>query len=275
MSNRLSLLKTDIQQALSSMAGGSPCFRREREKVLFSLPDDLMALNSLVPRLKEIRTPVLKKLVQLWQSRGNTSNTVCRKISILRSVIVAYVDSIPFPDNPTLGIQYEKAVIAVAKQGMNIQSIRDTDVQLVCRLQVCFGLKKQEAIRFEPFMLADTELRLSREAAYNSHNRTVPYWNEAQQALIHDLKSLPITGFRASYGGNLMLLSSLHTNAFKQQGVQQKEYFRHIYLHERYVSLSQSSAKTTQLAVLKQLREEMGYADNRKIKEILTCQGVF
>ena len=176
MSNRLSLLKTDIQQALSSMAGGSPCFRREREKVLFSLPDDLIALNSLVPRLKEIRLPILKKLIQLWQSRSNTPNTVCRKISILRSVIVAYVDSISFPDNLTLGIQYEKTVITVDKQSIDIQFIKLTDVQLICRLQAYFGLKKQEAIRFEPFMLTETEFRLSREAAYNSQNRTIPYW---------------------------------------------------------------------------------------------------
>ena len=274
MSNRLHLFKTDIQQALLSMSGGSPCFQREREKILFSLPDDLIALNCLVPRLKEIRLPILKKLVKLWQSRSNTANTVCRKISILRGVMITYVDSIHFPDNATLGIRYEKAIITVDKNSFNIESIKHADVYLICRLQACFGLKKQEAIRFEPFMLAENELHLSREAAYNSHNRTIPYWNEAQQALINELKLLPINGFRARYG-NLLLLSSLHANEFKQQGIQQKEYFRHIYLSERYTSLRSSSEKMTELATLKQLREEMGYSDNRKIKEILACQGVF
>lgn len=267
---RIALLRQDIQHALSSLPAGAPSVARAHQQLFESLVNDLIALGWVVPNLQAVRKPQLTVLIKHWQLRGLASNTIYRNISLLRGVITHYLPHHDFPDNPTLGLQYTRKKIIFDYQDAHLDGMTNEVVRAICLLQQHFGLKKQEAIYFSPHMVTPDSLFVSRKVAHNNQNRVIPFWNEAQLALVTQLKAMTVSGF-FEQGYTPSLLSTLHQQAMQQLHYPDKEYLRHHYLVSRFRHLQLHASSLSYHQRLATLRQELGYRDNSHIKRILAC----
>lgn len=267
MAGRIASLKQDIERALSSHPHGSPRYVKQRRYTLLALVNALQAINCLVPRLSHLNKFIIQKLIQYWQEQGNSVDTICHKISILRNVCKQYLITNPIPINRELGIADITIKKVVSFNPATAPVITDPTIEHLYRLQRYFGLKLSEALKMESYMFDESGLRMARAVAYNKKNRFIPYWCEEQKQFYRDsLQDLKFTK------NHKKLLSLQHKAILQQANIVDKEYYRYQYIYHRYQHLLGHDSNLHN--VLKQLRSETGYKENRQIKAILKYQNV-
>lgn len=268
-SHRIASLKADIEQALRTVSYGTPNVVARRRYLCEAFVYELIELHAVVPRLRSLNEKVWHKIVALWRKKGNQPKTIINKLSTFRQLIERYVGLGYFPDNAVLGLEkVEKTPMPFAQPDVvMLESITNTIVYPLCALQRYFGLKKQEAIRAESFMLTAEALFLSRSAAYNSKNRVIPIEEPAQKALFAKFQNEGFTRFITPVYDTARL-SILHRIELSKAGIVHDDYFRHQYAVNRYQALCQNQDKTM---AFRQLRHEMGYQRNDALKELLVC----
>lgn len=268
-SHRIASLRADIEQALRAVSYGTPDVVARRRYLCDALVYELIELHAVVPRLRSINEKIWHQLVALWQKKGNQPKTIINKLSTFRQLIERYVGLGYFPSNAVWGLdKITKNTLPLAQPlVVTLDSITDRVVYPLCALQRYFGLKKQEAIRVESFMLTADTICLSRSAAYNSKNRVIPIETLEQKNLFTQLQSENFTRFVTPVY-DVTRLSMLHKIQLSQAGIVHDDYFRQQYAVNRYQNLLQTQDKAT---TFRQLRSEMGYQRNDSLKEMLAC----
>lgn len=265
MTSRLSLLRQDIYQALRHLPHASPLYVKQRCHILLKLIDDLRAINRVIPSLKNLNKLILMKLINYWQEQDNDNNTIYRKVNILRNICMCHLEFNSFPTNLELGIKHINKSQNLRIVNNKSPDINNVAIDTIYRLQRNFGLKLTEALKIEPYMFDQQGLWLARIAAYNNKNRFIPYWHEEQRLFIDSFLS------KANLLIDDKILISMQYKLFlKQMGILNKEYYRYQYIKHRYQDLLINDDLNHQ-NILKRLRGELGYCENKQIKAILTC----
>lgn len=261
----MSSLTQDIERALSHQPHASPRYVKQRRYILLSLIDDLRMINHVVTRLSSLDKNIIQKLIRYWQAQRNNGNTIYHKVTILRSVCKHYLPANPIPSNQELDITYRLADKVIILDNTPLLDIKSLALSYLYRLQRYFGLKIIEALKIEPYMFDKEGLWLARSVAYNNKNRFIPYWCEEQKQLTNEL--LLDTNISAV---DRALLAMQYKAILQQSGIEDKEYYRYQYISHRYQNLRIDDKMDYHL-ILKQLRSEAGYRENRQLKAILKC----
>ncbi|MFN7098613.1 MAG: hypothetical protein ACK4PR_13825 [Gammaproteobacteria bacterium] len=265
MTGRITTLLQDIEQAILHQPHASPRYAKQRRYILLSLIADLRTINRVIPRLSSLNKNIIQKLIQYWQAQGNSSNTIYHKITVLRNICKHYLADNPIPSQQELGLTYYFGGKTIILDNMAVLEIKHPTIGYLHRLQRYFGLKMIETIKVEPYMFDKEGLWLTRAAAYNNKNRLIPYWCEEQKRLVGEL--LLDTSMRSS---DSALLVMQYKAILKQTGIIDNEYYRYQYIYYRYQHLL-TTEQTDYYTILKQLRSDTGYRENRQIKAILKC----
>lgn len=271
MTGRKALLKSDIRNALRNVPKGAPSFYTRRQAVMLSLINDLSEINQLYPRLSCLKKETIFSLLKLWRSRGAGTKTLHRKISILRTIVRQHCGDKIFPTNAELGIQYKLDKKRIVSKEMRLADIKDDLVRDICMLQYHFGLKKSEAIHFKNFSAGDV-LLIPRSIAYNSKERHIPILTEKQRQVLTHFDTQHLNGFIADHL-DVRLIALTHSSQLKLLDIRDGDYFRYEYIKNRYEALKTDNT-LKQLERLRILRQELGYRENKQIKEILQCLNV-
>ncbi|MFN7098309.1 MAG: hypothetical protein ACK4PR_12260, partial [Gammaproteobacteria bacterium] len=196
---------------------------------------------------------------------GNSSNTIYHKITVLRNICKHYLAINPIPSQQELGITYHFGGKIIILDNMQVLDIKHATISYLQRLQRYFGLKMMETVKVEPYMFDKEGLWLARAAAYNNKNRFIPYWCEEQKKLVSEL--LLDTSMTSS---DSALLVMQYKAILNQADIIDNEYYRYQYIYHRYQHLLKIG-QVDYYTMLKQLRSETGYRENRQIKAILKC----
>ncbi len=252
------------QNALSilhSLPARSPSYRKMRLYLTKMIVEDLAVIGYYSGSFDKIHVYDVRKLVELWGLRNNSKNTVLRKLTQLRILMLAAVPQFNFPSNSDLDLKTAEPKTLNVKCNLVPEHIPIAGVRLLCMLQYYFGLKKSEAIRFQGLLQGDY-LLISRSESYNGKSRFVRIVLPAQRQLLMDLLSNKMAFDNQSH---------LHREVLLSLSIEDPDYFRYGYMNWRYDSL----INLPHLQKLKVLRHELGYCDNRKIKAVLKCQKGF
>ncbi len=223
---------------------GSFSTQATRSRILDLAANQLHALGFRHMRPTSLKPKHVNALVAHWQEQGISIGSLKNRLSALRWwARKVNRESIMPRDNTTYGIS---ARTYVAKQSKaltldenKVANIDDQYVRMSVRLQAAFGLRREEAIKFQPiYALQDDHIKLKSSWTKGGRPRTVPITNDAQRRLLEEVRALARGG--ALIPPPLNYVEQLHRyeRKTKKAGLSRLHGLRHGYAQRRYLELT-------------------------------------
>jgi integrase len=186
----------------------------------------------------------IEALLGLWSRQGIKIGTLKNRLAALRwwagKVNKANVVA---RDNTAYGVGSRTYVARESKAQMldegKLVKIADAYVQMSVRLQAAFGLRREEAIKFQPaYAMQGEQVRLKSSWTKGGRARVIPITNEDQRRLLEDVKALTRGG--ALIPPRLNYVQQLHRyeKQTAQAGLSRLHGLRHAYAQRRYIELT-------------------------------------
>jgi site-specific recombinase XerC len=229
-------------------ADGSYATRANRQTTLIAAGRSLHTLGYRLHHPQGLKPKHVDALVAHWQSLGQSTGTLKNKLAALRwwaeKVNKA---SVIAKDNVHYGIDRRQLVATESKartlDGTDIARIADERVRASLELQRAFGLRREEAIKFQP-KFADQGDRLVLKASWTKGGkaREVPITSQAQRtalSLAHRIAGAgSLIAPERTYVQQLRIYERQTTNA----GLNKLHGLRHQYAQTRYRELTNELA---------------------------------
>jgi integrase len=223
---------------------GSFSTQATRSRMLDLIANQLQELGYRRMQPRSLKPKHVDALVAHWQDQGIRVGTLKNRLSALRWwAKKVNKPSIIARDNSVYGIGNREYVAresrAQALDESKLTRIEDKYVRMSVRLQAAFGLRREEAIKFNPsYAIQDDHIRLKSSWTKGGRARTVPITNEYQRRLLVEVMTL-------AKGGSLI---PPHLNYVKQlhhyekqtanAGLSRLHGLRHAYAQRRYLELT-------------------------------------
>jgi hypothetical protein len=183
-------------------------------------------------------------LVQLWKDRGTGAGTMKNRMSALRWWAGKVgKPSVIKKDNSVYGIGMRKYVTNYSKSQEldmeRLEQIKDPHIRMSLRLQAAFGLRREEAIKFQPrYAMRDDHIQLKSSWCKGGRARTVPITCDEQRQLLDEVEAF-------AKGGSLIpahLTYVQHLRRYERitrdLGLKKLHGLRHGYAQRRFLELT-------------------------------------
>jgi integrase len=145
----------------------------------------------------------------------------------------------------------------------NIASISDRHVRLSLLLQRAFGLRREEALKFQPaFADRGDHITLMASWCKGGQARSIPITDEFQRKLLNAVHSLAGHGSLIPPGRRYKEQRSLYEKICQRAGIVRPHGLRHAYAQSRYLQLTGWSAPAVGGPTSKELSPEQKQADH-------------
>lgn len=141
----------------------------------------------------------VQALLERWQGEGLSSGTIKNRLSHLRwwAEKIGKAGILP-ADNTQLGVPERRYVTNISKAqelGTGLEQITDVHVRMSLQLQAAFGLRREEAIKFQP-CYADRSDHIALKGSWTKggRERIVPITTAEQRDVLHAAHRLAGTG---------------------------------------------------------------------------------
>jgi integrase len=184
----------------------------------------------------QMRAPSLKGkhvdvLLQRWKAEGLSAGTLKNRLAHLRwwAEKVGKAGILP-ADNTRLDIPERRYVSSENKAetlGDGLDRITDAHVHMSLRLQVAFGLRREESIKFH----ADRgdHIAIKGTWAKGGRARTIPITTPEQRAVLDEVKSLAGAGSLIPADKNYIRQRQVYDGQCKKAGLSRMHGLRHRY----------------------------------------------
>jgi integrase len=215
-----------------------------RSRILDLVANQLHELGYARMQATSLKPKHIEALVGLWSRQGIKIGTLKNRLAALRwwagKVNKANVVA---RDNTAYGVGSRTYVARESKAQMldegKLVKIADAYVQMSVRLQAAFGLRREEAIKFQPaYAMQGEHVRLKSSWTKGGRARVIPITNEDQRRLLEDVKALTRGG--ALIPPRLNYVQQLHRyeKQTAQEGLSRLHGLRHAYAQRRYIELT-------------------------------------
>jgi len=225
---------------------GSFSTQATRSRILDLAANQLHALGFRHMRPTSLKPKHVNALVAHWQKEGIRTGTLKNRLSTLRWwARKVNRESIMPRDNTAYGIGTRTYVAKQSKaQSLDeekLAQIEDKFVRMSVRLQAAFGLRREEAIKFQPsYAMQGDHIKLKSSWAKGGRARTVPIMNDSQRRLLIEARALARGG--ALIPPQLNYVEQLHRyeSQTRKAGLSRLHGLRHGYAQRRYLELTGS-----------------------------------
>ena len=236
-------LTYELRQLCLKNRDGSHATQADRLRMLTSIARQLKESGFINMHARSLKTKHVESLVGRWTSDGLLSGTVKNRMAHLRwwamkvgksGVIVA--------DNASLGIPDRRLMPTLNKAkelDERLERITDAHVRLSLRLQAAFGLRREEAIKFQP-AFADRGMFIALKGSWTKGGkpRTVPITTSAQSAVLDAAWALASKGSLIPPDRTYIQQRNLYDGQCKAAGLSNMHGLRHRYAQMRYEVLT-------------------------------------
>jgi integrase len=185
----------------------------------------------------------VQALLDRWQGEGLSSGTIKNRLSHLRWWVEKIGKSGILPaDNMQLGVAERRYVTNVSKArelGTGLEQITDVHVRMSLQLQAAFGLRREEAIKFQPsYADRGDHIVLKGSWTKGGRERTVPITTTEQRDALHAAHHL--AGTESLIPANKTYIQQRHVydGQCKAAGLSHMHGLRHQYAQSRYEALT-------------------------------------
>ena len=185
----------------------------------------------------------VQALLDRWQGEGLSSGTIKNRLSHLRWWVEKIGKSGILPaDNMQLGVAERRYVTNVSKArelGTGLEQITDVHVRMSLQLQAAFGLRREEAIKFQPsYADRGDHIVLKGSWTKGGRERTVPITTTEQRDALHAAHRLAGTGSLIPANKTYIQQRHVYDGQCKAAGLSHMHGLRHQYAQSRYETLT-------------------------------------
>jgi len=215
-----------------------------RSRILDLIANQLLALGFRRMLSTSLKPKHIDALLAKWREQGISTGTLKNRLSALRWwAKKVNKPSIIAKDNSVYGIGKREYVAKESKaqelDEKKLSLVSDQYTRLSIQLQAAFGLRREEAIKFNPtYAMQDDHIKLKSSWTKGGRARSVPITNDDQRQLLEDVKALARGG--ALIPPHLNYVKQLHRyeKQAAQAGLSHLHGLRHGYAQQRYFELT-------------------------------------
>jgi hypothetical protein len=215
-----------------------------RSRMLDLMANQLHTLGYTSMQPKSLKPKHVTALTTLWDQQGISIGTRKNRLSTLRwwarkvnrQSIIARANNF-YGIGPRMYVaKHSKAQTLDENQ---VVQIKDEYVRMSVRLQAAFGLRREEAIKFQPtYAMQRDHIVLKSSWTKGGRGRVVPITNEDQRQLLEEARALAKGG--SLIPAHLMYIQQLHRyeRQTRKVGMSKLHGLRHGYAQQRYLGLT-------------------------------------
>ncbi len=237
-------LNYQLKQLCRRNRDGSFATQSRREYTLTLIANQLHGLGYRHMNTHSLKPKHVEALVRHWQDQGLAVATLKFRMAALRWwAQKVNRQSVIARSNDHYGIarrQYvtneSKACEVTAEQ---LARVRDPHVRMSLELQQAFGLRREEALKFQP-VFADRSGHLLLKGSWTKGGkpRVIPVRNEAQRTLLDRARQLAGRGSLIPSSRTYRQQLSIYAWYTRQAGLSKLHGLRHRYAQQRYCELT-------------------------------------
>lgn len=185
----------------------------------------------------------VQTLLDRWQGEGLSPRTLKNRLSHLRWWAEKIGKSGILPaDNTQLGVAERRYVTNISKArelGMSLEQVADAHVRISLQLQAAFGLRREEAIKFQPsYADRDDQIVLKGSWAKGGRERIVPITTTEQRYVLQAVHRLAGIGSLITAHKTYIQQRHIYDGQCKAAGLSNMHGLRHRYAQMRYETLT-------------------------------------
>lgn len=237
-------LNYELKQLGARNRDGSYATQANRARTLRLIADQLYTLGYKQLHATELKGRHVNALVNLWLSQALAPGTIKNRMAALRwwaeKVGRTWVVAC---DNAQYGIPDRQYVTNVSKaitvRAEDLTKVRDPCVRLSLELQRAFGLRREEAIKFQP-AYADRGERLVLKASWTKGGkaREIPIRTAEQHAVLERVHQLAGKGALIPAHRTYVAQIKVYERHTAAAGLHKLHGLRHAYAQQRYQELT-------------------------------------
>lgn len=189
-------LNYQLKQLCRNNRDGSYGTQTARSRILGLIADQLETLGFRRMNAQSLKPKHILALIQFWKTQGISAATQKNRLSVIRWwARKINKTSVVAKDNSQYGIGRRAYVSTQSKaQALDLHKltkVSDTRVKLSLKLQSAFGLRREEAIKFQSsYAIQDDHIRLKAAWCKGGRARTIPITNDEQRRLLIEVSAL-------------------------------------------------------------------------------------
>ena len=221
-----------------------------RSRILDLIANQLQALGYRRMQATSLKPKHVDALLAKWREQGISTGTLKNRLSALRWWAKKInKPSIIARDNSVYCIGKRRYVAKESKaqklDEKKLSLISDPYVNLSIRLQAAFGLRREEAIKFNStYAMQGDHIKLKSSWTKGGRARTVPITNEEQRQLLEEVKALTRGGALIPPHLNYMKQLHRYERQTRDAGLSRLHGLRHEYAQRRYFELTERVCPT-------------------------------
>lgn len=241
---------------------GSHSTQANRQRRLSLIADQLHVLGFRNLNIQNLKSKHIYSLVQHWQAEELSAGTIKNRMSDLRWVTEKLnIQSVMAKENDHYGIQKRVYVTNVSKASAldqeKLSSIQDDYIKFSLKLQVAFGLRREESIKFiATWADHGDKVVLKSSWTKGGKSREINIRNNEQRILLDEVKKF--TRNKSLIPESLTYVQQLRR--FEDQtakaGINRVHGLRHAYAQQRYFELTGRFAPAAGGKISKELSKD-------------------
>ena len=232
-----------LRQLCQRNRDGSHNTQADRMRALALAARQLREAGFRQMKASSLKGKHVQALLDRWQGEGLSSGTIKNRLSHLRWWAEKIGKSGILPaDNTQLGVPERRYVTNISKAqklGTGLEQITDVHVRMSLQLQATFGLRREEAIKFQP-SYADRGDHIALKGSWTKggRERTVPITTTEQRDALQAAHHLAGTGSLIPANKTYIQQRHVYDGQCKAAGLSHMHGLRHQYAQSRYETLT-------------------------------------
>jgi len=237
-------LNYQLKQLCRHCREGAYGTQNKRERMLTLMANQLHALGYRGMTARSLKPKHVEALVTHWFDQGLSIGTLKNRLAVIRwwahkvdkqNVVARANEYYGIPDRRFITNESKAKTVTRAQ----LDKVRDVHVRMSLELQQAFGLRREEAIKFQP-SFADRGDRLVLKASWTKggRERTIPVRTEAQRDVLNRARRLAGLGSLIPSNRNYVQQLRVYEGNTLRAGLSNMHGLRHAYAQNRYEELT-------------------------------------
>jgi len=262
-------LNYQLKQLCRHCREGAYGTQNKREWMLTLMANQLHALGYRGMTARSLKPKHVEALVKHWFGQGLSIGTIKNRMAVIRwwahkvdkqNVVARSNEHYGIPDRRFVTNESKAKTVTPSQ----LDKVRDEYVRMSLELQQAFGLRREEAMKFQP-SFADRGDHLVLKASWTKggRERTIPVRTEAQRDVLNRARRLAGLGSLIPSNRNYVQQLRIYEGNTLRAGLSRMHGLRHGYAQNRYEELTGWKAPAAGGPESKALTSEQREADRR------------
>jgi len=237
-------LNYQLKQLCRNNRDGSYRTQADRERQLTLIANQLHELGYRRMNTQSLKLKHIEALIAHWQREEITTGTIKNRLSTIRwwadkvnrqNVVARSNDHYGIPDRQYVtNISKAKTITA-----LDLEKVGDQHVRMSLELQQAFGLRREEAIKFQPdYADRGDHIALKESWTKGGKAREIPVRTEEQRTVLNRARLLAGKGSLIPSSRNYRHQLRIYERHTANAGLSKMHGLRHAYAQQRYEELT-------------------------------------